>query len=117
MPTNPLAATARAVSQPVRGFLNVHFESVKDEVRERNGEQTVTLQQTIASIIEDLVLPPMEAARAQADGLAELFTEQHRRTIALEEVIVELRQTNDQLLAVLAEFAKRPDPVRQPDVD
>lgn len=109
MPTNPLTATTRAVFRPVRTFFNLHFESVKDEVRQRNGDQTAA----IASIVEDVLLPAVEAVRAEVNGLAE----QQRCAIALENALVELRQTNDQLLAVLAEFVKRPDQVSQPTPD
>ncbi|MDJ0768336.1 MAG: hypothetical protein QNJ12_06060 [Ilumatobacter sp.] len=38
MPGSPLRRAARAATAPVRGYLNDHFEMVKQEVREHSPE-------------------------------------------------------------------------------
>ena len=117
MPSNPLATAARTVTQPMRSFLNLHFEAVKNEVRVRSSEETAALHQIVASLVENVVLPRLDAARSEAAAsaaqsaasIADLVVEQRDRLTALEKSLAELRQTNDQLLAVVSALVKRPD--------
>ena len=117
MPSNPLASAARTVTQPMRSFLNSHFEAVKNEIRARNGEQTAQLDRSITAATHAAVLPQIEASRVEANAraehatftTAERFDEQRHRLDAMAATLADLQHTNDQLLAVVSELVKQPD--------
>ena len=117
MPNTRLASAARSVTSPLRGYLNEHFEAVKEDGRERTSRQTAELSGAIASAVEGALLPRIDAIRAEATVLASeslsaitaILDDRMQRVTALETTIAELQATNDQLLAIVAELVKRPD--------
>ena len=117
MPRTRLTNPARSVTNPVRRYINEHFEAVKEVVRERTAHQTTELRQALAAAVEDSLLPRIDAVRAEATAnateslaaITELFDDRMRQVAALEVKVTELQATNDQLLAIVAELVKRPD--------
>ena len=101
MAPNPLSRLASAVTAPVRGYVNNHFEAVKDEVRMQSGRSH---DQVVASIT---AVDQHQAERA--DRLDARVAELADRVAALTAEVDELRETNRRMAAVVAPLAERAD--------
>lgn len=90
VPGSPIRRAAKAATSPVRGYINNHFEMVKDEVRQKRSEEW----QRIA----DLEATVSEASLHQARVLARLRDEVEAVTQRLHD----LEQATDRLADVVA---------------
>lgn len=86
----------------MRNYVNDHFEAVKDEVRRQVSDRG-----------DEIVRVVGEHADAGARRSAELSSSIAALESEIGELrreLLELRTTNDQLLAVVAAMTERPDP-------
>ena len=90
VPGSPIRRVAKAATSPVRGYINNHFEMVKEEVRQKRSEEW----QRIA----DLEATVSEASLHQARVLARLRDEVEAVTRRLQD----LEQATDRLADVVA---------------
>lgn len=89
------------------GYLNHQFEAVKTEVR----VQTSAHHQQLTALIDaaaDHDAQQLAALRQQADGTNGRLDALERQVADLTEMLVELRSTTDQMLAVIAAGVTQP---------
>lgn len=105
MVASPLSKLTRAVSRPVRTFVNEHVAAIKDEIRRSeaaNDAATGALQARLDAVEAALTTLTAEVERVCA------------RVDLMRDEVNELRVTHDQVLAVVAALVERPEPPPNP---
>lgn len=91
----------RRAGAPLRSFFNQHFEAVKDETRRTADQHTDELTDRLARY---------DAANAgRVAALTVRVDDLDRRLDELADLVVELRTSNDRLVAVIAAMTERAD--------
>lgn len=102
MERNPISTSLRALTAPVRGFVDRRVDAVTGEVRQQAGERRDEIVDAITRIDQ--------AHTALVADLTARVDELTARVDDMSQMLLELRATNDQLLAVVAASTERPDP-------
>lgn len=102
MERNPISTALRAVTAPIRGFADRRVEVVTGEVRRVAGERR--------NEVVDAITRVDQAHTVQLAELTAKIDELTAQVDDMSQMLLELRATNDQLLAVVAASTERPDP-------
>ncbi len=106
MSGSPLRRVARAATSPVRGYLNDHFEMVKDEVRAAayHGTPVVAAPVVAAPIVIDESAGWVRVAELE-NTLAELSLYQSRVMTRMTDEVAELNVRIDDLERIVRQLA------------
>ena len=102
MKRNPISRALRGLTAPVRGFADRRVDTVTQEIRQQAGERR--------DEVVDAITRVDQAHSAQVAELSAQVAELRSRVDEMSRTLLELRATNDQLLAVVAASTERPDP-------